>query len=99
MQRLVPVGGNAVCDGAFKLRSQRKHGPENFAERGEIVAGDPAGQAQQLVIEYRRDIEDGKDELGFDCRFAIVKFDNYARHALLAEGYQHTSPDYWRGFG
>ena len=42
---------------ALEFGAQRKHGAEDFADRGEIVVGDPAAEAQQLIVENRRGIE------------------------------------------
>ena len=61
----VPSGlfGEAIADRAFEFGIQRQHGAEDFAERGEIVVGDPAAEMQQLLVEDRRWVEDGENVL------------------------------------
>ena len=70
---------------------KRQHGAENFADRSEIVVGDPTAQLQQLLIENGRGVERGEDVFCRDGRFAIVKFYDDARHALLAKWDQHAA--------
>jgi hypothetical protein len=57
MQRHPAFPRDAVSDPASELRVQRQHGSENFAERRKVVIGNPAAQAQKLIIENRSDIE------------------------------------------
>ncbi len=99
MQRQLAFFGDAVSDGAFELRVQRQHGAENFADRREVVVGDPAAETQQLLIEHRRDIEHAEDGFRFDRWLAVVQFDHDAGHALLAEGHEHASADDGSGLG
>ena len=65
--------------------------------RSEIVVGDPAAEAQQLLIEHRRGVEHAEDILGGDRRLAVVQFDDDARHALLAKRHQHAPAHDRRG--
>ena len=97
MQSHLAVFGETIADGAFELGVQREHGAEYFAERGEIVVGNPATEMQQLVIEHGGCVEDGQNSLGGDGRFAVVQFDDDAHHALLAKWDEHASADDRRG--
>src|SRR6266850_4468830 len=97
MQRRLPFFSDAVADGAFELRAQREHGSEDFADGSQIVVGDPATEAQQLLIEHRRRIQHAENGLSLDRRLAIMYVDDDARHALLPKRYQHTPADDWRG--
>ena len=58
MQSHVPFFGNPVIDSSFELGAQGEHGAEYFAERSEVVAGDPAAKAEQLLVENGRRVED-----------------------------------------
>ena len=62
-----------------------------------IVVGDPAAEVQQLLVEHRGGIEHAEDVFRGDGGFAVVQFDDDARHALLAERHEHASADDWRG--
>ena len=96
MQCHLTFFGEAIADGAFEFRVQREHGPEDFAERGEIVVGDPAAELQQLLIEDGRGIEDGKNIFRGNGRLAVVQFHDDAGYALLAEWDEDAPADHWR---
>ena len=99
MQRHLTFFGEAVADGAFELGVQWEHGAEHIPERGEIVVGDPAAEMQQLIVENWNGIQDGQNIFRDDRRFAVVCFDDDARHALLAKWDQHAAADNGRGVG
>ena len=82
---------------ALEFGTEWKHGAEDFADRGEIVVGDPAAQAQELLVENGRGSSTLRRCLGDDRRLAVVKFDDDAGHALLAKWDQDASADYGRG--
>ena len=98
MQRQPAFLSDAVSNGAFELRVQRQHGAENFADRGEIIIGNPTAKTQQLIVEHRRNVEDAENSFCLDRRFAIVEFNHDSRHALLAESYEHAAADHRSGF-
>jgi hypothetical protein len=99
MQRQLAFLGHAVRDGAFELRIQRQHGAEDFAERSEIVVGNPAAETQQLFVEHRSYVERTLDSFCGDRWFAVVQFNHNAGHTLLAKGHEHAATDDWHGFG
>ena len=92
-----PCFGDAVSDDAFELGAQRQHGAEDFADRSQVVVGDPAAEAQQVIVEDWRGVEHAENIFCGDRRLAVVQFDDDARHALLAERDQDASADNGRG--
>ena len=76
---------DAVPDGTFELGHEGQHAAKDFTERGEIVGGDPASEAEKLVVQNRRGVEHAENVLDRDRRLAIVQFNDHAGHALLAE--------------
>src|SRR5229473_8656290 len=99
MQRHLSFFSNAIADGALELSAQREHGSEDIADGGEIIIGDPATEAQQLLIEHWRKIQHAEEGLGLNRRLAIMYLDDNARHALLTKRHQHTPANDWRGVG
>src|SRR5579872_104046 len=93
MESHASSGRDAVGDGAFEFGVQREHGAENFTERGQIVVGDPAGEAKELIVEDGRGIENTVDGFGCYRGLAIVELDYDACHATLAEGDEYTRAD------
>src|ERR1039458_51272 len=91
--------GDAVGDAAFEFRVQRQHGAKSFAERSEIVVGNPAPGAQKLLIEHWSDVEHTQDDLSCDRWFAVVQFNHDAGKALLAERHEHAAADHGSGLG
>ena len=99
MQRQLAFLRYAVGDAAFELRIQRQHGAEDFAERREIVVGNPAAEAQQLFVENRSGVEYAENGFCFDGRGSVVQFDHDASHTLLTKRHEHAATDHRSGFG
>ena len=57
MQRHPPLIGDAIRDRPLEFRGERQHGAKHFAERREIVIGNPLPKFQQMFIENRREVE------------------------------------------
>ena len=98
MQGHLAFRRESIADRALELGVQRQHGAEDFANRGEIVVGDPVAELQQLRVKHRSGIERGENVFRGDGRLAVVQFNDNARHALLAKRNQHAAADYGRGF-
>jgi hypothetical protein len=94
MKRHVPLLGDSVCDHAFELGSERKHGAENFADWSQVVVGDPAAEAQEEIVEDGSRVDNAENILGGDLWFAVVEIDHDAHHPLLAKGDEDTSSNY-----
>ncbi len=90
--------GDAVSDDALELRAERKHGAEHFSDGGEVVVGNPTSQTQELIIEDRSSVENAQNILSSDRRLAVVKVNDDASEALLAERNEDASADDWRSF-
>ncbi len=90
----MPFLRDAVANCFFEFRAQRQHGPEHFADRSEVVVGNPLAQAYQLGIEHRRRIEHADDILGLNFRLLIMQRCDDSRHALLPERHKHASADH-----
>src|ERR1700758_1836637 len=93
MKREGALLGDAVRDGALKLGAEREHGAENFAQRSEIIIGDPLAETHELLVEHGRGIKHADDVLGLYGRFAVMQVDDDAAHALLPERHQYTASD------
>ena len=98
MQRHLALFGDAVSDDALEFGTQWKHGAEDFADRSEIVVGDPTAEAQQCVVEHRGRVEDADHIFRGDRWLAVVEFGDDARHALLAERDEDASAHDRRAF-
>src|SRR5580704_5206184 len=96
MQRRVACFGDAISDGALELGVEWKHCAKDFAEGGEVIAGDPAAQAQQVSVKHRGRVKDTENVFSRDCGSAIVQLHDDACHALLAKRHQYASSDYGR---
>jgi hypothetical protein len=93
VQSHVALLGDAVSDYAFELGRKRQHGAVNFADRGEVVVGNPAPESQQLIVKDWCRIDCAQNALGGDLRFAVMRFNHDAHEALLPERNQHASAD------
>ena len=97
VQRHLTMLGQAIADRTLELGVQREHGAKHFADRGEVVIGDPAAELEQLLVEHGRWVENGEDAFCGDGGLAVVQIDDDARHALLAKRDQHAAADDGRG--
>ena len=79
MQRHVSFFGNPIDNCAAKLRIQRQHGAEDFANRGQVVFADPFPQPQQFFGKRRRLIQDFKNSFCGDRRRAVVQLSDDPR--------------------
>src|SRR5579864_4929079 len=93
MKREMALLGDAIGDGALEFGTEREHGAENFAQRSEVVIGDPLAETHELPVEHGRGIEHADDVLGLYGGFAVMQVDDDAAHALLPERHQYTASD------
>ncbi len=99
MQRHVALIRDAISDCPFELCREWQHGAEDFANRSEVIIGNPLAKFQQLLVEDRREIEGFDnffylDRWGLSLRLAIMQLDNDAPHPLLSERHQHAPADH-----
>ena len=85
MQRVDALVGDAVADDLAKLRRQRQHGAEHFADGRNVILRDPATELHQFGGERGSGIEHLAQPLGSELRLAVVQFGDDAGEALLAE--------------
>ena len=92
----------ARCEGVHNLFAdfcaERKHGAQDFAERSEIIFGNPRAELQQMFGEHRLLIEDTQDGANrccrnifrrvaaFVCRRAIMQRNHDALELLATKG-------------
>ena len=78
---------------AFK----REHRAKNVADRSEVVVGDPASEAQQLIVEDRRGIDHAKTFFVVTDGLRSCSSDDDAGDALLAKRNEDASAHDGRG--
>src|SRR5581483_12317891 len=93
MQRHAAWFSDAISDDTLEFGRERKHGAKDFSDRREVVVGDPAAEAEKMIVENRGGIDDGEEVLGLHFRLAIVQLDEDAHQALLAERDEDASAD------
>src|SRR5579864_960225 len=76
----------------FPFGQRRKHGAKDFANRREIVAGNPLRQLNQLRSQRRSEIEHFGDFAEFRVlRNSVRKLHDYADKRFLAKRNQHAA--------
>jgi len=75
---------------AVDFRCQRQHAAQHVAQRGAIITGDPAAQAEQFRIEHRLGIDQAQGFAGGKVRRLVVAAQDDASEFARAEG-NHNS--------
>jgi hypothetical protein len=86
VQRGESLIGDAVDAREADFGCERKHGAKDFAERSDVVRGDPASEFEESRVENGGWVEDLDDGLNVDGLVAVVEFDDDASESLLAGG-------------
>src|ERR1700676_2233089 len=87
--------GDAITDGSLKFSAEREHAAKHFAERSEIIIGDPFAQPHQLLVKNRLRVQCAYEVFGRNTGLAIMKFDDDSREPLLAERDEHAASHNW----
>jgi hypothetical protein len=80
---------------AADLGGEGHHAAEDFAERGDVVGGDPLGEEEEFVGEEWGVVEDLLEGFDFDVGGwrVVVDADDDAHEALAAEGDEDAGAD------
>jgi len=78
--------GEGIGLSAANIGSERQHGAEDFAQGRAVVVGDPAAEAQELVIDDRFRIDEAQDLAGVGLRTPVMAFEDDSRQLASAEG-------------
>jgi hypothetical protein len=96
--RTPSLGCQSDLSAQVQLRDRRQHGPKDFSDRGQVVAGDPVRQLGKLGSESRRRFHYLRDFADFCVRGCLVgHFDDHADHGFFAERNENAGP-WLKGF-
>ena len=87
--------GDAIDEVTLDLGSEGEHAAKDFAERSDVVLGDPGGEAHEFIGQDRCVVEDLLDGFGFNAfgERIVVKTGDDAHKPLAAEGNEDAGSD------
>ncbi len=98
VESLVAEVGDSIYAREADFGAERQHGSQDFAERRDVVGGNPFAEFEQCRVENRGSVERLNDGLDLDGLFAVVKFSDDASESLFAKGNEYASPNDGREF-